>query len=116
LTIINQIITPITTSISALYTLTVTLQNNPRQIQESSKQTIQSLNESIIQIVFTINHNGPSVQIRQIQDKYLLQSIVTNSLVRWNDAEFSIQFFLLNKIKSLEISFLFIILFRISDD
>ena len=76
-TISHQIITAITASISALNALTVTLQNNPRLIHESSKQTIQSLNESIIQIVFIIN-NGPSVQIRQIQDKYLLLFIVIN--------------------------------------
>jgi hypothetical protein len=63
----NQIFTPITASINALNTLTATLQNNPKQIQESSKQTIQSLNESIKQIIFTIN-NGPTVQIRQIQE------------------------------------------------
>ena len=53
-TISHQIIKPITASISTLNTLTVTLQNNPIQIQESSKQTIQSLNESIIQIVVAI--------------------------------------------------------------
>jgi len=63
----NQIFTPITASINALNTLTATLQNNPKHIQESSKQTIQSLNESIKQIIFTIN-NGPTAQIRQIQD------------------------------------------------
>ena len=62
-----------------------------------SKQTIQSLNEIIIQIVFTIN-NRPSAQIRQIQDKYLLLSIVTNSWIRWNDMEISIQFFFQNYI------------------
>ena len=66
-TISNQIFTPITASINALNSLTVTLQNNPKQIQESSKQTIQSLNERIKQIIFTIN-NGPTVQIRQIQE------------------------------------------------
>lgn len=66
-TISNQIFTPITASINALNSLTVTLQNNPKQIQESSKQTIRSLNESIRQIIFTIN-NGPTVQIRQIQE------------------------------------------------
>jgi hypothetical protein len=63
----NQIFAPINASINALNTLTATLQNNPKQIQESSKQTIQSLNESIKQIVFTIN-NGPTAQIRQIQE------------------------------------------------
>jgi hypothetical protein len=63
----NQIFTPITASINALNTLTATLQNNPKHIQESSKQTIQSLNESIKQIIFTIN-NGPTAQIRQIQE------------------------------------------------
>lgn len=63
----DQIFTPISASINALNSLTVTLQNNPRQIQECSKQTIQSLNESIKQIVFTIN-NGPSAQIRQVQE------------------------------------------------
>ena len=63
----DQIFTPITASVSALNALTATLQNNPKQIQESSKQTIQSLNESIKQVVFTIN-NGPSAQIRQIQE------------------------------------------------
>ena len=88
-TISHQIIKLITASINTLNTLTVTLQNNPRQIQESSKQIIQSLNESIIQIVFTIN-NGSSAQIRQIQDKFLLLSIVTNSQVWWNDVEISI--------------------------
>jgi hypothetical protein len=51
--------TPITASICALNTFTLTLQNNPRQIQDSSKQTIQSLMESIIQIIFTIINNGP---------------------------------------------------------
>jgi hypothetical protein len=66
-TISNQIFTPITASINALNALTAILQNNPKQIQESSKQTIQSLNESIKQIVFTIS-NGPSAQIRQIQE------------------------------------------------
>jgi hypothetical protein len=66
-TVNNQIFSPITASINALNTLAATLQNNPRQIQESSKQTIQSLNESIKQVVFTIN-NGPSAQIRQIQE------------------------------------------------
>jgi hypothetical protein len=66
-TISDQIFAPITASINALNSLTATLQNNPKHIQESSKQTIQSLNESIKQVVFTIN-NGPSVQIRQIQD------------------------------------------------
>jgi hypothetical protein len=66
-TISDQIFTPITTSISALNALTTTLQSNPTLIQESSKQTIQSLNESIKQIIFTIN-NGPTVQIRQIQE------------------------------------------------
>jgi len=63
----NQIFTPITASINALNTLAATLQNNPKQIQESSKQTIQSLNESIKQIIFAIN-NGPTAQIRQIQE------------------------------------------------
>ncbi len=63
----DQIFTPITASINALNALTATLQNNPKQIQESSRQTIQSLNESIKQIVFTIN-NGLSTQIRQIQE------------------------------------------------
>jgi|GEM_PF-2166994 len=63
----NQIFTPITASINALNTLAATLQNNPKQIQESSKQTIHSLNESIKQIIFTIN-NGPTTQIRQIQE------------------------------------------------
>jgi hypothetical protein len=63
----NQIFTPLNASISALNTLTVTLQNNPKHIQESSKQTIQSLNESIQQVILTIN-NGPTAQIRQIQD------------------------------------------------
>jgi len=63
----NQIFTPLNASINALNSLTATLQNNPKQIQESSKQTIQSLNESINQIIFTIN-NGPTVQIRQIQE------------------------------------------------
>jgi hypothetical protein len=63
----NQIFTPITASINALNSLTATLQNNPKQIQESSKQTIQSLNESIKQIIFAMN-NGPSAQIRQIQE------------------------------------------------
>jgi hypothetical protein len=67
-TISDQIFAPITASINALNTLTATLQNNPKQIQESSKQTIQSLNESIKQIIFTIN-NGPTAQIRQIQDR-----------------------------------------------
>jgi hypothetical protein len=66
-TISDQIFAPITASINALNALTATLQNNPKQIQESSKQTIQSLNESIKQIIFTIN-NGPTVQIRQIQE------------------------------------------------
>ena len=66
-TISDQIFAPITASINALNSLTVTLQNNPKHIQESSKQTIQSLNESIKQIVFTMN-NGSSVQIRQIQE------------------------------------------------
>jgi hypothetical protein len=66
-TISDQIFTPITASINALNALSATLQNNPKQIQESSKQTIQSLNESIKQVVFAIN-NGPSAQIRQIQD------------------------------------------------
>ena len=77
-------------SISALNALTGALENK-RQIHESSKQTIQSLNEIIIQIVFIINNN-PSAQIRQIQDKYLLPSKVPNSRVRWNDIEISIQF------------------------
>ena len=63
----NQILAPITASINALNSLTAILQNNPKLIQESSKQTIQSLNESIKQVVFTIN-NGPSAQIRQIQE------------------------------------------------
>jgi hypothetical protein len=63
----NQIFTPLNARINALNSLTATLQNNPKQIQESSKQTIQSLNESINQIIFTIN-NGPTVQIRQIQE------------------------------------------------
>jgi hypothetical protein len=67
LNINNQIFTPINASINALNALTATLQNNPKQIQESSKQTIQSLNESIKQIIFTIN-NGPTAQIRQIQE------------------------------------------------
>jgi hypothetical protein len=71
LPLILLLITPITASINALNSLTLTLQNNPIQIQESSTQTIKSLNESIIQIVSTIN-NGPSAQIRKIQDKYLL--------------------------------------------
>jgi hypothetical protein len=66
-TINHQILTPITASINALNTLAATLQNNPQLIQESSKQTIQSLNESIEHIVLTIT-NGPSVQIRQIQE------------------------------------------------
>jgi hypothetical protein len=66
-TVNNQIFSPITASINALNTLAATLQNNPRQIQESSKQTIQSLNESIKQVIFTIN-NGPTAQIRQIQE------------------------------------------------
>jgi hypothetical protein len=66
-TISDQIFTPITASINALNALAATLQNNPKQIQESSKQTIQSLNESIKQIIFTIN-NGPTAQIRQIQE------------------------------------------------
>jgi hypothetical protein len=66
-TISDQIFTPITASINALNALAATLQNNPKQIQESSKQTIQSLNESIKQIIFAIN-NGPSAQIRQIQE------------------------------------------------
>jgi hypothetical protein len=66
-TISDQIFAPITASINALNALTTTLQNNPKQIQESSKQTIQSLNESIRQIICTIN-NGPSAQIRQIQE------------------------------------------------
>jgi hypothetical protein len=66
----NQIFAPITASINALNSLAATLQNNPKQIQESSKQTIQSLNESIKQVVFTIN-NGPSTQIRQIQEMIL---------------------------------------------
>lgn len=59
-TISDQIFMPITASINALNALTATLQNNPKQIQESSKQTVQSLNESIKQIIFTIN-NGPTV-------------------------------------------------------
>jgi hypothetical protein len=63
----DQIFTPITASINALSALTAALQNNPKQIQESSKQTVQSLNESIKQIIFTIN-NGPSAQIQQIQE------------------------------------------------
>ena len=66
-TIRDQIFMPITSSINALNALTTTLQNNPKQIQECSKQTIQSLNESIKQIIFAIN-NGPSAQIRQIQE------------------------------------------------
>jgi hypothetical protein len=66
-TITDQILTHITTSINALNALTATLQNNPKQIQECSRQTIQSFNESIKQVVFTIN-NGPSAQIRQIQE------------------------------------------------
>jgi hypothetical protein len=66
-TISDQIFTPITASISALNSLTTTLQSHPTLIQESSKQTIQSLNESIKQIIFAIN-NGPSAQIRQIQE------------------------------------------------
>jgi hypothetical protein len=66
-TIRDQIFMPITSSINALNVLTAILQNNPKQIQESSKQTIQSLNESIKQIIFAIN-NGPSAQIRQIQE------------------------------------------------
>ena len=63
----NQIFAPLNENINALNTLTATLQNNPKQIQESSKQTTQSLNESIKQIIFSIN-NGPTVQIRQIQE------------------------------------------------
>jgi hypothetical protein len=66
-TISDQIFAPITASINALNSLAATLQNNPKQIQDSSKQTIQSLNESIKQVVVTIN-NGPSAQIRQIQE------------------------------------------------
>jgi hypothetical protein len=66
-TISDQIFMPITSSINALNALTATLQNNPKQIQECSKQTIQSLNESIKQIIFAIN-NGPSAQIGQIQE------------------------------------------------
>ena len=38
-----------------------------------------------------LSNNNRSAQIRQIQDKYLLLYIVTNSLVRWNDIEISIQ-------------------------
>ena len=63
----NQIFAPLNENINALNTLTATLQNNPKQIQESSKQTTQSLKESIKQIIFSIN-NGPTVQIRQIQE------------------------------------------------
>ena len=63
----NQIFAPLNENINALNTLTATLHNNPKQIQESSKQTTQSLKESIKQIIFSIN-NGPTVQIRQIQE------------------------------------------------
>jgi hypothetical protein len=38
-----------------------------------------------------LSNNNRSAQIRQIQDKYLLLSKVTNSRVRWNDTEISIQ-------------------------
>jgi hypothetical protein len=43
------------------------LQNNPKLIQECSQQTIKSLDDNIKQIILTIN-NGPSTQIRHIQD------------------------------------------------
>ena len=46
-----------------------------------------------------LSNNSRSAQIRQIQDKYLLPPKVTNSRVRWNDMEISIQSILINKLK-----------------
>ena len=64
LTISHQLIKPTSASISALNTFRIPFQNNPRQIQVSSKQTIQGLTKlsyklylSYILVLFTNSTN-----------------------------------------------------------
>jgi hypothetical protein len=67
-TINQQILAPITTSISGLNVLTATLEKNPELIQKCSERTIQTLNENIKQIVAAINNGPTTVQIHQISE------------------------------------------------
>lgn len=63
-TISEQVLSPITTSISGLNALMSTLQKNPELIQKCSDETMRNLNGHLNQIISSIN--GPTMQIQQI--------------------------------------------------
>ncbi|MDP9288123.1 MAG: hypothetical protein M3P08_07990 [Thermoproteota archaeon] len=63
-TINEQILSPITTSISGLNALMSAVEKNPELIQKCSDDTMRSLNGHLNQIVSSIN--GPTIQIQQI--------------------------------------------------